>query len=282
MHAMSKKQAKPDTAQSNCAPTATERAPVELANKGAKALAAREARERAAVKTTNEGPEPPVAKPKYLVAAREEAALDRVTARLRDNTAPPLKVVKRDGGPQIVPDHPNLDVGLMLLAEALGCADQEFLMGLLSQLVDVCSRDGKIDELALNFMISVIKGNKPKDQVESMLAAQMAAAQMLSMRFAGRLLHSQSLQQQDSDERAFNKFSRTYTGQVHVLNLKRSSGEQTITVQNVSVSEGSQAIVGTHQTVNSTPANANARTAPMPILDAQEVRPVPSRRKSGS
>ena len=47
-----------------------------------------------------------------------------------------------------MPDHSNLDVGLMLLVEALGCADQELLMGLLSQLVDVCSRDGKIDELA--------------------------------------------------------------------------------------------------------------------------------------
>jgi hypothetical protein len=42
----------------------------------------------------------------------------------------------------------------------------------------------RLDELALNFMISVIKGIKPKGQVESMLAAQMAATQMLSMRFA--------------------------------------------------------------------------------------------------
>lgn len=234
---MSKTQAKPQAAQSNCAPT-------ERANEGAKALAEQAVTERAAVKATNEGPEPPVAKPKYLVTAREKAALDRAIARVRDNTAPALKVVKSDGGPRIVPDHSNLDVGLMLLVEALGCADQEFLMGLLSQLVDVCSRDGKIDELALNFMISVIKGVKPKDQVESMLAAQMAATQMLSMRFARRLLQSRSLPEQDSDERAFNKLARTYTSQVQVLKLNRSSGEQTVTVQNVSVSEGSQAIVG--------------------------------------
>jgi hypothetical protein len=72
-----------------------------------------------------------------------------------------------------VPDHSNQDVGLTLLAEALGCADQDFLFGFLRQLVDVCSRDGKIDEPALNFMVSVIKGIKPQDQVESMLAAQM-------------------------------------------------------------------------------------------------------------
>ena len=173
---------------------------------------------------------------------------------------------------------PIIDVGLTLLAEALGCADQEFLMGLLSQVVDVCSRDGKIDELALNFMISVIKGIKPMDQVESMLAAQMAATQMLSMQFAGRLLRPQSLPAQYSDERAYNKFTRTYTSQVQVLKLKRSSGEQTVTVQNVSLSEGSQAIVGNvtqqipSRTASSIPALTDARTAPLPLLDAQKPR----------
>jgi hypothetical protein len=288
MHAMSKKQAKPDTAQSNCAPTATERAPVELANKGAKALAVREVRERAAVKTTNEGLEPPVTKPTYIVTAREKVALDRATARLRDNTGPPLKVKKEEKSQWIEPDHHNQAVGWTLLLEALGGADQEFLMGLLGQLVDFCWRDGKIDELTLNFMISVIKGIKPQDQVESMLAAQMAATQLMTMRFARRLSQSQSLPEQDSDERAFNKLARTFTNQIQGLKLHRSSAEQTVTVQNVSVSEGSQAmIVGNtqhapHQTASSTPAITDARTAPMPILDAQEVQPVPSRRKSGS
>jgi hypothetical protein len=57
-------------------------------------------------------------------------------------------------------------------------------------------------------------------------------------------MQSRSLPEQDSDERAFNKLARTYTSQVQVLKLNRSSGEQTVTVQNVSVSEGSQAIVG--------------------------------------
>ena len=60
---MKNEQAKPEAAQSNCAPT--ERAPVDL---------------------TNEGPEPPVAKPKYLVTLREKAALDRTIARLRRAT----------------------------------------------------------------------------------------------------------------------------------------------------------------------------------------------------
>jgi hypothetical protein len=64
---MSKTQAKPQAAQSNCPPTE-----VVSTNEGAKALAGQAVTERAAVKATNEGP---VAKPKYLVTAREKAAL---------------------------------------------------------------------------------------------------------------------------------------------------------------------------------------------------------------
>ena len=277
-------QSKPASARANRASIARKRRPVELTNKGAQALSV----PAAAVKTTNEGHEPPVAKPKYLVTAREKAALDRVIARQQNNTAPPLKVRKEEKREWIEPDHLHEAVGWTLLLEALGGADREFLMGLLGQLVDVCWRDGKIDELSLNFMISVIKGIKPQDQVESMLAAQMAVTQMMTMRFARRLSQPQSLPEQDSDERAFNKLARTFTNQIQGLKLHRSSGEQTVTVQNVSVSEGSQAIVGNvtqqapYQTVSSTPAITDARTAPMPILDAQELQPVPSPRKSES
>jgi hypothetical protein len=269
---------KPAAARPNCTSMARKRRRVELTNKAAQALSV----PAAAVKTTNEGHEPPVAKPKYLVTAREKAALDRVIARQQNNTAPPLKVRKEEKREWIEA------VGWTLLLEALGGADQEFLMGLLEQLLDVCRRDGKIDELSLNFTISVIKGIKPQDQVESMLAAQIAITQMMIMRFARRLSQPQSLPEQDSDERAFNKLARTFTNQMQGLKLHRSSGGQTVTVQNVSVSEGSQAIVGNvtqqapRQTVSSTPAIADARTAPTPILDAQELRPVPSPRKSES
>jgi hypothetical protein len=97
---------------------------------------------------------------------------------------------------------------------------------------------------------------------------------------------SRSLPEQDSNERAFNKLARTYTSQVQVLKLNRSSGEQTVTVQNVSVSEGSQAIVGNvTQQAPEKAANINrsaitdARTIPMPILDAQKPRIAPAWRR---
>ena len=46
--------------------------------------------------------------------------------------------------------------------------------GLFSQLANAASHGYQIDEETFNFMLSVVKGLKPKDQLETMLAAQMA------------------------------------------------------------------------------------------------------------
>jgi hypothetical protein len=43
-----------------------------------------------------------------------------------------------------------------------------------------------------------------------MLATQMAAVHMATMTFARRLAHVESIPQQDSAERAFNKLARTH------------------------------------------------------------------------
>ncbi len=101
-----------------------------------------------------------------------------------------------------------------------------------------------MDESGLNFMLSVVKGIEPKDQVESMLAAQMAAVHMATMTFARRLNHVETLPQQDSAERAFNKLARTFASQVEALKRYRTGGEQKVTVEHVTVNEGGQAIVG--------------------------------------
>ncbi len=63
-----------------------------------------------------------------------------------------------------------------------------------------------------NFMLSVMCGLEPKDQVEAMLAAQMAAVHMATMTFARRLANVETIPQQDSAERALNKLARTFTG----------------------------------------------------------------------
>jgi hypothetical protein len=147
-----------------------------------------------------------------------------------------VQVSEKEGVPQI--DVP------FLLMEALGTTDPDFLDGILCQLENVGRRGGKADERGLNFMLSVIKGVKPRDEVEALLAAQMAVVHTATMTMAFRLGRTQTIPQQDSAERAFNKLARTFAAQVEALKRYRSRGDQTVRVEHVTVNEGGQAIVG--------------------------------------
>ena len=93
-------------------------------------------------------------------------------------------------------------------------------------------------------MFAVVKGLEPKDQLETMLAAQMAAVHMATMTFAYRLGRVETIPQQDSAERAFNKLARTFAAQMEALKRYRTGGQQKVTVEHVTVNQGGQAIVG--------------------------------------
>ena len=94
----------------------------------------------------------------------------------------PLVKVKNNGDEQILaPAHPDPIVGNMLLKDATGGSDFMFRDGILYQLARSASKDGKVDEGQLNFMLSVVRSTKPKDQLEAMLAAQMAVVHLAMM-----------------------------------------------------------------------------------------------------
>lgn len=182
------------------------------------------------------------AKPEYEPTAAEISAVRKFAAQQK--AVPRLRVTKGTNASRLEPDHPEPAVGYALLGEALGTADFDFLSGLLSQLANASASGREGNEEELGFMLSLVKGVKPKDEVEAMLAAQMAAVHLAMMSFARRLNHVETIQQQDSAERAFNKLARTFATQMEALKRYRTGGEQKVTVQHVSVSEGGQAIVG--------------------------------------
>jgi hypothetical protein len=128
--------------------------------------------------------------------------------------------------------------------ESLGTADFDFYDGLLTQLVSVGTQGKTPDERGTNVMLAMVRGIGPKDEIEAMMAAQMAAVHVTTMTFARRLAHVDNILQQDSAERAFNKLARTFAIQLEALKRYRTGGEQKVTVQHVTVNEGGQAIVG--------------------------------------
>lgn len=173
--------------------------------------------------------------------------------------------------------------------EAIGTSDYDFVLGLLRQLGCVSTHNGKVSESELNFILSVIKDIKPNDQLEAMLTAQMAAVHIMMMRIMPGFASAEALPQQDLVDRAVNKLARTFTTQLEALKRYRIGGEQKVTVQHVSVSEGGQAIVGNvMQTARTTAAEkstkptlalTDASGTEMPPIGDKEQVPVPVRRR---
>jgi hypothetical protein len=81
-------------------------------------------------------------------------------------------VSEQDGVTRLAPDHPERSIADVRLLEALGSRDFDFLDGLLKQLCNVGSLGPSVDEDGLNFMLSMIKGIEPRDQVETTIAAR--------------------------------------------------------------------------------------------------------------
>lgn len=167
--------------------------------------------------------------------------LDRVKGK---PPSPKMKIEDRDGKGHVVPDHPDANVGIFLLKEALGITEPGFYDGLLSQLINIGSPSREIDEEDINFMLAAVKGVEPRDQIETMLACQMAAVHLATMTMARRLNLARNPLEQDGAEKAFNKLARTFALQIEALRKYRNGGEQKVTVQHVHVSDGGQAIVG--------------------------------------
>ena len=141
-------------------------------------------------------------------------------------------------------DHPDPELGERLMADALGVADRDAMHGILRQLVKASVSGEKPDEVNLAFMISMVKSIKPRDAVEAMLVAQMVSVHVMAMRCAYHLANAEDIARQDSAGRALGRLARTFPAQMEALNRYRNNDEPAITVQNVSVQDGGNAIVG--------------------------------------
>ena len=168
----------------------------------------------------------------------------------RDN-ATPAAPSSADVMPQIkfLPEgfcieHPDPELGDRLMADALGAADRDAMHGILRQLARAGSKGRKPDAINLAFMISMARSIRPRDSIEAMLVAQMVSVHVMAMRCAYHLANAEDVARQDSAARALGKLARVFPAQIDTLSRYRNNGEPAITVQNVSVQDGGNAIVG--------------------------------------
>jgi hypothetical protein len=208
------------------------------------------------------------------------------TAVLKAVAAPRIKLMSHG----FYIEHADPELGEQFMADALGAADRDAMRGMLGQLVKASVKGERPDEVTLAFMISMVKSIKPRDAVEAMLVAQMVSVHVMTMRCAHHLANAEDLAQQDSAGRALGRLARTFPAQIEALNRYRSQGEPAITVQNVSVGDGGNAIVGNvtqHASVivpdnDVAPAAAAtpARREPAPGLSERKHDGMDARRKA--
>jgi hypothetical protein len=127
---------------------------------------------------------------------------------------------------RIIIDHQDETVGQMLLMDAIGTADPEFFEGLIVQLAAVAD-DGPATERGLNFIFSVVEDVRPRNQLEAMLAAQMAVVHLATMEYARQILHIQFEGQLEVVERTLNKLCRTFAAQLDALQRHRMGDART-------------------------------------------------------
>ena len=158
--------------------------------------------------------------------------------------APPMKLTIEGGVLQIRFIHDDKDLANILMMADLGTCDPHFMVGAQGQIASIGAHGRVIDEGASNFLLSVVRGVQPRDELEAMLAVQMGAIRQATMMMARRFNQVETIPQQDAAERALNKRARTYATQMEALKRYRTGGQQKVTVEHVAVNAGGQAIVG--------------------------------------
>lgn len=163
-------------------------------------------------------------------------------------SGPPMKLDIRNDVLHITYAHVNTDAASLVLMAELATCNPAFLSGLTGQVARIGAHGAKIDGVASNFLLSVVRAVDPRDELETMLAVQMGAIHQATMMMARRLNQVETIPQQDAAERALNKLARTYAMQMEALKRYRTCGQQKVTVEHVNVNAGGQAIVGTVHT----------------------------------
>ena len=112
------------------------------------------------------------------------------------------------------------------LKRAFGTGNSGFLSGLIHQIANAASAGrNSPDDQCIRFLLGFVKSSCPRDETDAALAAQMAAAHVAAMRVANRLAHAETLEEQDSAERTFNKLARTFAGLVEARQRYRAASD---------------------------------------------------------
>jgi hypothetical protein len=151
-------------------------------------------------------------------------------------------------------------------------------------------------------VLEALRGIRPKDEIEGMLATQMIACHNATMECYRRaMMGGQSFEGRTMNLGHATKLSRTYATLVEALNRHRGKAQQKVVVEHVTVNAGGQAIVGnveatggglprksqdqphaiTHASSATVPSAIEAEREALPVAGSTRTRSLPNAWRSG-
>jgi serine protease inhibitor ecotin len=131
---------------------------------------------------------------------------------------------------------------------ATGSKSDDFSLAIIKQVVNslwLAHADEQGKDKLINYSVDCLKGIKPQDEIEGMLAVQMIACHNAAMEcFRRAMIQEQTIEGRGMNLGQANKLTRSYSTLMEALNKYRGKGQQKVTVEHVHVHNGGQAIVG--------------------------------------
>ena len=154
------------------------------------------------------------------------AARRRLTARV-PRLVIELEISAEGKVANIGPEHSDQQGWLVRLQDTFASRGVAFPTWLLNQLIGTIRYSkGSYDKSAVNAMIAAVEGAKPENEVQAMLAVQMAITHDMAVTAMQRAIRADQIPQYDSAGSMAVKLMRTFTMQVEAL-AKAAAGWRT-------------------------------------------------------
>jgi hypothetical protein len=192
----------------------------------------------------------PVPVPRPEPSAREQVAIAEAAKRIAARPKPPeinLKAEQTNGRVLVEfgPSHSDHQGWSARILDAMGTRSSEFANAELERMLAAMQpQEGLPKVMHLNAALAVVSGVSPRNELEAMLASQMAVTHALAMDMLGRTKQSPTVPYMQICAGIATKLQRTFVAQAEALAKLRRGGEQKVTVEHVHVHAGGQAIVG--------------------------------------
>ncbi len=175
---------------------------------------------------------------------------------------------KAENPAQIASPHSDEEGQSAHHCDVFGSSSPEFRAEMMGQLMGVVSTVPKLaQQQPLNAAIAAVEAVGAENEIEAMLAVQMASVHSVAMLMLSRAKHASTIEAMQEYGTLATKMLRAYTAQTEALAKLRRGGEQKVIVEHVHVYPGGQAVVGA---VEGGGGVAGNRRQPHAIADASQ------------